>query len=60
MEEIKNKVPRMMSIPQVVETGVLTRNAVFTGVKEGWIPHIRIGRKYLINFDKLVEILEAC
>ena len=39
---------------------VLTRNAVFTGLKEGWIPHIRIGRKYLINFDKLVEILEAC
>lgn len=59
MEE-KNKFPRMMSIPQVVETGVLTRNAIRTGIAEGWVPHIRIGKKYLINFDKLVEILEAC
>ena len=60
MNEETKKIPRMMSIPQVVETGILTRNAVRAGVAEGWIPHIRIGRKYLINFDKLVEILEAC
>lgn len=54
------KTPRMMSIPQVVETGVLTRCAIRRGLAEGWIPHIKTGKKFLINYDKLIEILEAC
>lgn len=54
------EIPRMMSIPQVVETGILTRSAVRAGIRDGWIPHIKIGKKYLINFDKLLEIMKNC
>ena len=49
--------PRMLTIRQVASTGILPEHAIRTGVREGWIPHITTGSRVLINFDKLVKVL---
>ena len=54
------RVPRMMSIEQVAETGILKRNTIYAGCRAGWIPHIRVGKKYLVNYDKLLQVMEDC
>jgi len=35
----------------------LTRHALRKMVLEGKIPHVRAGSKYLVNYDRLLEIL---
>ena len=35
----------------------LTKTALRRLVKNGTIPHIKVGRKILLNFDKLIEFL---
>ena len=52
--------PRMLTIRQVAKTGILPEYAIRTGVKAGWIPHIMVGTKALVNYDKLVKLLEEC
>lgn len=37
----------------------LTKCAIRRLVKEGVIPHIRVGRKILLNYDALLEYLSA-
>lgn len=61
MEEKATKTPpTMLTIRQVAKTGVLPEFAIRTGVKDGWIPHIMVGTKVLVNYDKLAEILDDC
>ena len=52
-----SSVPKMMTIRQVAATGVLPEYALRNGVKQGWVPHIKSGNKYFINYDKLLDIL---
>ena len=52
--------PRMMTIRQIAKTGLLSENALRTMVKDGRAPHIMIGAKALVNFDKLCQMLEEC
>lgn len=56
--EIK-KPPKMMTIRQVAATGILPEYAIRTGVKTGSIPAFYCGSKALINYDRLVQILEG-
>lgn len=53
-------VPRMMTIRQVAATGILPEHAIRAMVKDGLAPFIMCGNKALINFDKLVRMLEEC
>lgn len=54
----KNTLPRMRTIAAAaVEVG-LPVHAVRQLVAEGRIVHVRIGRKALVNLDKLIEFLE--
>ena len=58
MDSIHNT-PQMLSIRQVAATGILPENAIRAGVKAGWVPHIMCGKKALINFTRLVAILNG-
>ena len=60
MTEITNTMPKMMTIRQTAATGLLPEHAIRQMVKAGTCPHIMVGTKALINFDKLVKMLEGC
>ena len=52
------KIPEMLTINQVIERiPALSYDYLRTSCIKGEIVHIRAGRKYLINFDKLCEKL---
>lgn len=55
-----NPAPRMMTIRQVAATKILSENALRQMVKTGTVPHIMVGNRALINYDKLVQMLEGC
>lgn len=59
-EIISTNPPRMMTIREIAKTGLLPENALRTMVKDGRAPHVMVGNKALINFDKLVQMLEDC
>lgn len=52
--------PRMMTIRQVAATGLLSENAIRQMVKSGTAPHIMCGNRAMLNYDKLVQMLEGC
>lgn len=52
--------PKMMSIREVARTGILPENTIRQMVKLGTCPHIMAGNKALINYTKLVKLLEGC
>ncbi len=58
MDETK-QAPRMMTIREVARTGVLPEHALRQLVKQGKIPHIQCGNRVLINYNRLVEMLES-
>ena len=49
--------PKFMSINQVAKTGILPGKLLYSMAKRGELPAIRSGNKTLVNFDKLVEML---
>jgi hypothetical protein len=49
--------PTMLSIRQIADTGILSEHAIRLLLKEGKLPAIYIGRKALINYEKLCELL---
>ena len=52
--------PKMLTIRQVAKTGILPEYAIRTMVKNGKAPFIMCGNRALINYDKLVRMLEEC
>lgn len=63
MNEINHsaqEAPRMLTIRQVAATGVLPEHALRAGVRAGWVPHVKNGNRPLINYDKLLRLLEEC
>ena len=51
--------PNMMTIRQIAKTGLLSEHALRQMLKAGKLPAIYIGKKALINYDKLVDQLES-
>lgn len=56
MDEM-NQAPRMMTIREIARTGILPENALRRLVKQGKIPHLKCGNRVLINYDRLVKLL---
>ena len=52
--------PRMLTIRQTAETGILPENTLRQFVKTGKVPFIRVGNRVLINYNKLCRMLEDC
>lgn len=53
------EVPRFMSIREVAKTGLLSEYTLRLMEKQKRLPCVYTGRKCLINFDRLVEQLNA-
>ena len=49
--------PTMMTIREIARTGLLPEHALRIMLKAGQLPAIYIGKKALINYDKLCDIL---
>lgn len=53
------KQPTMMTIREIAGTGLMSEHALRMMLKAGKLPAIFIGKKALINYDKLCEELQA-
>lgn len=51
------KPPKMLTIKETARTGILPEYALRTLVKQGKIPGIQVGTKFLINYDRLCDWL---
>lgn len=49
--------PKFMTIRETARTGILAECTLRRLVREGKIPHIMIGNKAMIDYNKLVKIL---
>ena len=58
MKEMQ-KQPTMMTIREIAGTGLMSEHALRMMLKAGKLPAIFIGKKELINYDKLCEELQA-
>ena len=58
MKEMQ-KQPTMMTIREIAGTGLMSEHALRMMLKAGRLPAIFIGKKALINYDKLCEELQA-
>lgn len=56
---MESKEPRMMTVREVAAMGILPEHALRTLLKSGKLPVVYIGKKALINYDKLCEQLHA-
>lgn len=57
MKEMQ-KQPKMMTVREVAKTGLMSEHALRLLLKAGKLPAIFIGKKALINYDKLCEELQ--
>ena len=55
----ENSIPRMLTINATAATGILTEHALRGMVAKGEIPYLKVGNRVLLNFDRLVERLQA-
>lgn len=54
-----DKQPTMMTIREVARTGILSEHALRLMDRDGKLPVLYIGRKALINYDSLCEVLQG-
>lgn len=58
-EQERLNFPRMMSIRKTAKTGILPENALRAMLKKGELPGCYCGVKYMVNLDRLVEMLNG-
>jgi len=51
--------PNMMTVREIAHTGLLSEHALRLMLKAGKLPAIYIGKKALINYDKLCAELQG-
>ena len=56
---MEHKKPTMLTIREIARTGILSEHALRLLLKAGKLPAIHVGKKALINYDKLCEQLSA-
>lgn len=52
------RIPQMLTIRETAKTGILPETALRRLAAEGRLPCIYVGRKALVNFDRLVQMLD--
>ena len=55
----ENSIPRMLTINETAATGILTEHALRVMVAKNEIPYMKVGTRVLLNYDKLIEQLQA-
>lgn len=53
-----NEQPTMMTVREIARTGLMSEHALRLMLKAGKLPAIYIGKKALINYDKLCAELQ--
>lgn len=58
-EKMKNQKnsPTLKTIRQTAATGILPEHAIRVLVKQNKIPHLKVGSRVLINYEKLCAML---
>ena len=56
---VENKKPTMLTIREIARTGLLSEHALRLLLKDGKLPVIYVGKKALVNFDRLCDQLAA-
>ncbi len=51
--------PRMMTVREIARTGLMSEHALRLLLKTGKLPAIFIGKKALINYDRLCDQLQS-
>jgi len=51
--------PKMMTIRQIANTGILPEHALRMLVKQDRVPYMMVGAKALINYTKLLDYLKV-
>ena len=59
MTNTENRLPKMMTVRQIAETGLLPENTIRVMLKSGQIQAVYSGKKALINFDNLCSYLRT-
>lgn len=54
-----NNTPKMMTIREIASTGLLPEHALRLMFKRGELPCIMVGKKALVNYEKLVQRLNS-
>lgn len=54
---MKNQAPRLMTVRQVAQTGILPEHALRALLRSGKITAVYVGRKAFINYDTLCQQL---
>ena len=57
MQNFNNSIPKMMTISQIAQTGLLPENAIRVMLRDGVIKAVYSGRKAFINYDNLCAYL---
>lgn len=58
-EQEHYRIPKMVSIREAAKTGILPENALRAMQRKGELPGCHCGVKYMVNFDKLIEMLNG-
>ena len=51
------KPPRMMTVREIAKLGIMPEHALRIMLKAGQLPAIFVGKKALVNYDKLCDLL---
>ena len=57
--QISAKTPHFLTIRQAAATGILSEYGLRQMEKAGQLPCVYVGKRCLVNFDLLVELLNA-
>lgn len=52
------QIPKMMTIRQVAATGLLPETALRRLAAENRLPALKVGNRLLVNYDRLVQMLD--
>ena len=50
-EYMNTTMPTLLSIRQVAQTGLISEYTLRSMVKQGYVPHVKVGTKVLINYE---------
>lgn len=52
------KIPRMMTIRETAKTGIFPETALRRLAAENRLPALKVGNRLLVNYDRLVQMLD--
>ena len=55
--DVTGGIPPFQTIREASKTTGISQYFIREGVKQGWVPHIMTGAKYLVNVEQFLEVL---